>query len=94
MFTDFKAEATYLARTVAMFKERVGFSMRNARRFGGYANFRLPRTAVQGGHLVVGEQAGFQNALAGFGMRYCCGSFTPMPPPGAGPAWARRRYAA
>jgi flavin-dependent dehydrogenase len=70
MFTGFKAEAEYVARAVAMFKERVGFSMRNARPFGGYANFRLPRTAVQGGHLVVGEQAGFQDALAGFGMRY------------------------
>tara|TARA_R110002110_G_scaffold156564_4_gene351680 strand:- start:3630 stop:4169 length:540 start_codon:yes stop_codon:yes gene_type:complete len=29
-----------------------------------------PRTAVQGGHCVVGEQAGIQDALAGFGMRY------------------------
>lgn len=44
--------------------------MRNPRRFGGFADFRLPRTAIQGGHLVVGEQAGFQDALAGFGMRY------------------------
>ena len=44
--------------------------MRDPRPFGGYANFRLPRTAVQGGHLVIGEQAGFQDALAGFGMRY------------------------
>jgi flavin-dependent dehydrogenase len=44
--------------------------MRNPRPFGGFANFRLPRTASQGGHLVVGEQAGFQDALAGFGMRY------------------------
>ena len=44
--------------------------MRNPRPFGGFANFRLPRTANQGGHLVIGEQAGFQDALAGFGMRY------------------------
>jgi flavin-dependent dehydrogenase len=70
MFTDFKSEANYVERTVAAFKERVGLKMRNERRFGGYANFRLPRTAVQGGHLVIGEQAGFQDALAGFGMRY------------------------
>lgn len=70
MFTGFKHEADYVARTVAMFTERVGLRMRNQRRFGGYANFRLPRTAVQGGHLVIGEQAGFQDALAGFGMRY------------------------
>ena len=31
---------------------------------------RLPHHAVQGGHPVVGEQAGFQDALAGFGLRY------------------------
>lgn len=70
MFTDFKSEAKYVARTVAAFQERAGLKMRNERRFGGYANFGLPRTAVQGGNLVVGEQAGFQDALAGFGMRY------------------------
>ena len=44
--------------------------MREPRPFGGFATFRLPRTAVQGGHPVIGEQAGFQDALAGFGMRY------------------------
>ncbi|MFZ5790109.1 MAG: NAD(P)/FAD-dependent oxidoreductase [Pseudomonadota bacterium] len=70
MFSGFKQEAEYVARTVEMFRERVGLSMRNAKPFGGFANFRLPRRAIQGGHLVVGEQAGFQDALAGFGMRY------------------------
>jgi hypothetical protein len=70
MFTGFKQEVEYVARTVAMFKARVGLTIHSARRFGGYANFRLPRTAVQGKHLVIGEQAGFQDALAGFGMRY------------------------
>lgn len=70
MFTGFKREAEYVARTVEMFRERVGLSMRNAQPFGGFANLRLSRRAVQGGHLVVGEQAGFQDALAGFGMRY------------------------
>jgi flavin-dependent dehydrogenase len=70
MFTGFNQEVEYVARTVAMFKARVGLTMHSERRFGGYANFRLPRTAVQGKHLVIGEQAGFQDALAGFGMRY------------------------
>jgi flavin-dependent dehydrogenase len=70
MFTGFKRQADYVERTVAFFRTRTGLEMRDARPFGGYANFRLPRTAVQGGHLVIGEQAGFQDALAGFGMRY------------------------
>lgn len=70
LFTGFKHEAEYLARTVGAFRERVGLVMEKPRRFGGYVNFRLVRTAVQGGHPVVGEHAGFQDALAGFGMRY------------------------
>ena len=70
MFTDFKREAECLTRTVAMFRDRVGLEMRDPRPFGGFANFRLPRTAVQGGHPVLGEQGGFQDALAGFGLRY------------------------
>lgn len=70
LFTGFKRQQEYLERTVAVFRERVNLHMRNPRPFGGFANFRIPRTALQGGHPVVGEQAGFQDALAGFGMRY------------------------
>ncbi len=70
MFKGFKRQAEYVERTVSMFRDRVGLVMRGARPFGGFANFRLPRTALQGGHPVIGEQAGFQDALAGFGMRY------------------------
>ena len=70
MFTAFKKQNEHLERTVAYFEQKAGLAMRNQRRFGGFANFRLPRTATQGGHPVVGEHAGFQDALAGFGMRY------------------------
>ena len=70
IFSDFKHEAEYLTRTVDFFREQAGLTMRNPRPFGGFANFRLPRTGIQGGRLVVGEQAGFQDALAGFGLRY------------------------
>ena len=70
MFTHFKQQAEHVAQMVSFFREHVGLVMRNPRPFGGFANFRLPVTAVQGGHPVIGEQAGFQDALAGFGMRY------------------------
>ena len=70
MFTGFKRQAEYVERTVAFFREKAGLEMCDPKPFGGFANFRLPRTALQGGHPVVGEQAGFQDALAGFGMRY------------------------
>lgn len=70
MFRGFKRQADYVGRTISMFRERVGLVMVKPRPFGGFANFRIPRTGVQGGHPVIGEQAGFQDALAGFGMRY------------------------
>lgn len=70
MFTEFKRQAEYVERTVAFFREQVGLEMRDPRPFGGFASFRLPGTAVQGGRPVIGEQAGFQDALAGFGIRY------------------------
>jgi len=70
MFTGFKRQAEHVERTVAFFREHAGLDMRNPHPFGGFANFRMPRSAIQGGHPVIGEQAGFQDPLAGFGMRY------------------------
>lgn len=70
MFDDFHQERLYLERTVEFFRERVGFDMQHARRFGGAGNFTVPTSARQGGMLFVGEAAGFQDALWGFGMRY------------------------
>jgi flavin-dependent dehydrogenase len=70
MFTGFKNQAEYVIRTVEFFRQRAGLRMRHQQPFGGFGNFHLPGTAMQGGHPVVGEQAGFQDALAGFGMRF------------------------
>lgn len=70
MFTGFKRQSEHVEQTIAFFREHAGLEMRNPRPFGGFANFRLPRAAMQDGRPVVGEQAGFQDALAGFGMRY------------------------
>ena len=70
MFSGFNQEKQYVARTVERFKQLVDFEMRNQRPHGGGGNFRLPVSALSGAHLVAGEQAGFQDAFAGFGMRY------------------------
>ena len=70
MFSGFKQQAEYVARTAAFFAEATGLDMRNARPFGGFGNIRVARTAMQGKRPVIGEQAGFQDALAGFGMGY------------------------
>ncbi len=70
MFSGFKQERMYVERTVDRFQRLVGLDMRNPRPHGGIGNFRLPVTAVSGGRPIAGEQAGFQDAFAGFGMRY------------------------
>lgn len=70
MFTRFRDQARHVAAAEDFFRTHAGLEMDNPRPFGGYGNMRLPRTAMQGGHPVIGEHAGFQDALAGFGMRY------------------------
>ncbi len=69
MFSDFKNEKLYVKRTVEAFEKRVGLKMQDPKPHGGYGNFRLPESAYSGRHPLVGEHAGFQDALWGFGMR-------------------------
>jgi flavin-dependent dehydrogenase len=70
LFTDFHNESSCLERTVDFFRERTGIKMRTPRRFGGFCNLSSSRSARKGKMLYVGEAAGFQDALFGFGMRY------------------------
>jgi flavin-dependent dehydrogenase len=67
---DFRNEKTYLQRTIDTFRKVVPLEMRNATEFGGYGNFFLRPTVIEGRKIYLGESAGFQDALFGFGMRY------------------------
>ncbi|MCF8882057.1 NAD(P)/FAD-dependent oxidoreductase [Erythrobacter sp. SN021] len=70
LFSDFKRQKLYVERTCAFFANTADLKMMNPRPFGGFGNLRFPHTGLQGGHPVIGEHAGFQDALAGFGLRY------------------------
>lgn len=70
MFTGFKQEQIHVQRTLETFERLVDLKMENARPHGGVGNFRIPDSAVSGFHPVAGEQAGFQDTLWGFGMRF------------------------
>ncbi len=70
MFSDFHDEAACLERTVAFFREKVQIDYTDARRFGGFGNVYAESQARKGNLLYVGEAAGFQDPLFGFGMRY------------------------
>jgi flavin-dependent dehydrogenase len=76
LYADFKRLPECLARSVEFFQQRAGLSMTGERRFTGFANFRLPNGATHNGHPVIGEEAGFQDWLAGFGLRYAFRSAT------------------
>ncbi len=70
MFADFHNEKAYLQRTVDFFREKIGIELVNERRFGGFGNLRPMGRVRKGAMLYVGEGAGFQDALFGFGLRY------------------------
>jgi len=70
LFADFANEKWYLERTVEFFVRHAGLCMTTPRRFGGTGNVVYDRSARDGGCLRVGEAAGFQDALWGFGLRY------------------------
>ena len=74
MFSGFKREKEYVDRTVEAFENLVGLEMRNPKEHGGFGNFNIPRSARSGHHLLVGENAGFQDTLWGFGMRFAISS--------------------
>ena len=66
MYSGFKQENAYVARTVETFRRLVGLEMRNARPHGGVGNFHIPMSALSGRHPVAGEQAGFPGHALGF----------------------------
>lgn len=70
MFSGFKQEKKYVERTVRAFEELLDIKMINPQSHGGAGNFMLVSNAIHGRHPVVGEQAGFQDTLWGFGMRH------------------------
>lgn len=69
MFSGFKQEKLYVKRTIEAFEQLVGLEMKNPQPHGGSGNFHIPGSAYSGLHPLVGEQAGFQDTLWGFGMR-------------------------
>lgn len=69
MFTDFDRQKECVEQTVETFQQYIGLHMRNKIHHGGVGYVKLPSTAIDDGRLRVGEAAGFQDALWGFGLR-------------------------
>jgi flavin-dependent dehydrogenase len=71
LFEDFQNERTYFVRALKTLQQTINLDIKEPKEFGGYVNFFLKPSAVKHGHILyVGETAGFQDALWGFGLRY------------------------
>lgn len=70
LFRDFHDERHYVDATIEFFQREVDLRWKTAQRFGGSGNFQRVERTVIGNRCYVGEAAGFQDALFGFGLRY------------------------
>lgn len=70
LFKDFKRERIYFERAVEAFRKIVPVDIRDGKEFGGYVNFFFNKPAYERDKYFVGEAAGLQDCLWGFGMRY------------------------
>jgi flavin-dependent dehydrogenase len=69
LFDNMSSAQACLQRSVEVIRRLVPFDMANARSWGGYGSFGIPTTARKGRGRLVGEGAGFQDFLFGFGIR-------------------------
>ncbi len=70
IFRNYRIGEEYFERMVRFFNSNMETDIRNEKKFGGFGNFFLRDTQVRHGKLYIGETAGFQDCLWGFGMRY------------------------
>jgi flavin-dependent dehydrogenase len=70
LYSDFSRQSEYFERAVNFFHDQYGLDIRDEKKFVSYGNFFLRDARLRSDNLYVGESAGFQDYLWGFGMRY------------------------
>ncbi len=71
LFKDFKNERVYFERALKTLHTVLDIDIKDPKEFGGYVNFfNKPKLSKNKRFLYVGENAGFQDALWGFGIKY------------------------
>lgn len=71
LFKDFKDVHVTFQNSVETIKELFGIDdFANSTNWGGYGSFSIPNSCIVNGALLVGEAAGIQDFLFGFGIRY------------------------
>lgn len=67
---DDKNPNIYLEKTLQAVKEIHNIEMTDIKKFGTYGSFSSPNVYINDSKIVVGEAAGLQDFLFGFGLRY------------------------
>ena len=71
MFEDFQNEKIYYERALRALNTVIDIDINEPEEFGGFVNFfNEPKISKDNRILYVGENAGFQDALWGFGIKY------------------------
>jgi len=70
LYNNFKLANQCLEKSVNKFRDILSFEIKNPKKFGGCGTFFIPKSAINKGKIYVGEAAGFQDFLFGFGIRY------------------------
>jgi flavin-dependent dehydrogenase len=70
LYLDYRQGNECFERAKRFFAERSGLDIRDEKRFGSFGDFFISGTRADSGRLHVGESAGFQDFLWGFGLRY------------------------
>lgn len=70
MFEDFRNERMYFDRALEVLNSSINIDINDAKEFGGFANFFNEPIVAKNNILYIGENAGFQDALWGFGIKY------------------------
>ncbi len=70
LYREFRREKECFDSMMRFFNDTMTLDINNEKTFGCYVNFFVRDTQVRHNKLYIGESAGFQDCLWGFGMRY------------------------
>jgi len=70
IYKDFKNGNKYFRNMLDFFKSNKNLYIKNVKKFGGYGNFSIKDSNSYNEKIYIGESAGFQDFLWGFGLRY------------------------
>ncbi len=70
LFREYRRGDECFRKLRTFLNSRMELDIRNENQFGGFGNFFLRDTQVRQKKLYIGESAGFQDCLWGFGMRF------------------------